>query len=155
MTLERSSEALLGMFPPKGKAGQCGGTREEPAKCSVGSTLTSLGQPPTPGMHALSFQEYCELSKDCCLSDAKCSLMLSTPWTAVHQAAQSITISLSLFKLMSIESVMPSNHLILCHPLLLCPQSSPFFPMNHLFPSGDQSVGASASASVLPVNIQG
>ena len=42
-----------------------------------------------------------------------------TPWTALHQASLSITNSRSLLKLMSIESVMPSNHLILCHPLLL------------------------------------
>ena len=45
----------------------------------------------------------------------------ATPWTAVHQASLSITNSRSLFKLMSIESVMPSNHLILCRPLLLLP----------------------------------
>ena len=44
-----------------------------------------------------------------------------TPWTAAHQAALSITNSRSLLKLMSIELVMPSNHLILCHPLLLPP----------------------------------
>ena len=44
-----------------------------------------------------------------------------TPWTAVHQASLSITNSRSLLKLMSIESVMPSSHLILCHPLLLLP----------------------------------
>ena len=43
----------------------------------------------------------------------------ATPWTAAHQASLSFTISQSLLKLMSIESVMPSNHLILCHPLLL------------------------------------
>ena len=42
----------------------------------------------------------------------------ATPWTAAHQASLSITNSQSLLKLMSIESVMPSNHLILCHPLL-------------------------------------
>ena len=42
-----------------------------------------------------------------------------TPWTAAHQASLSFTISQSLFRLMSIESLMPSNHLILCHPLLL------------------------------------
>ena len=41
------------------------------------------------------------------------------PWTAAHQASLSITNSQSLLRLMSIESVMPSNHLILCHPLLL------------------------------------
>ena len=46
---------------------------------------------------------------------------LVTPWTAARQASLSITNSRSLFKLMSIESVVPSNHLILCHPLLLLP----------------------------------
>jgi len=45
----------------------------------------------------------------------------ATPWTATRQASLSFTISRSLLKLMSIESVMPSNHLILCHPLLLLP----------------------------------
>ena len=45
--------------------------------------------------------------------------LFATPWTAAHQASLSITNSWSLLKLMSIESVMPSNHLILCHPLLL------------------------------------
>ena len=45
----------------------------------------------------------------------------STPWTAAHQASLSITNSRSLLKLMSIESVMPSNHLVLCRPLLLLP----------------------------------
>ena len=48
-----------------------------------------------------------------------------TPWTATHQASQSITKSESLLKLMSIESVMPSNHLILCHPVLLLPSIFP------------------------------
>ena len=58
---------------------------------------------------------------------------------------------------MSIESVMPSNHLILCHPFSSCPQSlqaSGSFPMSQLFASGGQSIGVSASASVLPMNIQ-
>ena len=45
--------------------------------------------------------------------------LFATPWTAAHQASLSITTSRSLLKLMSIESVMPSNHLILCHSLLL------------------------------------
>ena len=49
----------------------------------------------------------------------------ATPWTAAHQACQSITNSRSLLKLMSIELVMPSNHLILCHPLLLLPSIVP------------------------------
>ena len=48
-----------------------------------------------------------------------------TPWTAAHQASLSITNSRSLLKLMSIESVMASNHLILCHPLLLPPSIFP------------------------------
>ena len=48
-----------------------------------------------------------------------------TPWTAAHQASLSITISWNLLKLMSIESVMPSSHLILCHPLLLLPSIFP------------------------------
>ena len=48
-----------------------------------------------------------------------------TPWTATHQASLSITNSWSLLKVMSIESVIPSNHLILCHPLLLLPSIFP------------------------------
>ena len=47
--------------------------------------------------------------------------LFATPWTAAHQSFLSITNSQSLLKLMSIESVMPSNHLILCHPLSLLP----------------------------------
>ena len=48
-----------------------------------------------------------------------------TPWTAAHQASLSITISCSLLKLMSIRLVIPSNHLFLCHPLLLLPSIFP------------------------------
>ena len=66
---------------------------------------------------------------------------------------------LSLLKLMSTESVMPSNCLILHLPLLLLSSTFPsirvFFPMSRLFASGGQSIGASASASDLPMNIQG
>ena len=51
--------------------------------------------------------------------------LFATPWTAAHQASLSITNSWSLLKLMSIELVMPSNHLILCHPLLLPPSIFP------------------------------
>ena len=51
--------------------------------------------------------------------------LFATPWTAAHQASLSITNSQSLLKLMSIESVMLSNHLILCHPLLLPPSVFP------------------------------
>ena len=55
----------------------------------------------------------------CCCSVTQSCLTLCNPWTAAHQASLSLTISRSLLKLMSIESVMPSNHLILSHPLLL------------------------------------
>ena len=54
-----------------------------------------------------------------------CIRLFATPWTAAHQASLSITNSQSLPKSMSIESVMPSNHLILCHPLLLLPSIFP------------------------------
>ena len=70
----------------------------------------------------------------------------------------SINNSWSLFKLMSIELVMPSNHLILCRPFSSCPQSFPesgSFPMNQLFTSDRQSIRASALALVLPMDIQG
>ena len=80
-----------------------------------------------------------------------------TQWTAARQASLSITNSWSLLKLMSIMSAMPSNHLILCHPFPSCLQSFPtsgFFQISQFFPSGGQSIGVSASASVLPMNIQ-
>ena len=89
-----------------------------------------------------------------------CVQLFATPWTAARQASLSITNSWSLLKPMSIESVMPSNHLILCHPFL------PFSIFNlsqhqGLFPwvSSPYQVakvwtGASASTSVLPMNIQ-
>jgi len=65
--------------------------------------------------------------------------------------------SWSWLKLMSIETVMPSSHLILCCPFCSCLQSFPAwgsFPIIWLFTSGDQSIGASASASVILMNIQ-
>ena len=80
-----------------------------------------------------------------------------TPWTTAFRASLSITSSWSLPKLMSIELVMPSNHLILCRPFSFCPQSFPAsgaFPMSQFFATGGQSTGASALASVPPMNIQ-
>ena len=75
-----------------------------------------------------------------------CVSLFVTPWTAAHQASLSFTNSQSLLKLMSIESVMPSSHLILCCSLLLLPS---IFPNIKVFSneSGGQSIGASASAS--------
>ena len=83
--------------------------------------------------------------------------LFATPWTAARQASLSITNSWSLLKLMSIESMMPSNLLILCCPLFLLPSVFPsirVFLMSQFFSSRGQSIGVSASASVLPVNIQ-
>ena len=59
------------------------------------------------------------------IQSLSCVRLFVTPWTATHQASPAITNSRSLLKLMSIESVMPSNHLILCHPLLLLPSIFP------------------------------
>ena len=84
-------------------------------------------------------------------------LLFVTPWTTACQASLSITNSQSLPKLVSTESVMPSNHLILCHALPLLPSIFPSirsFQMNQFFASGGQGTGVSASASVLPMNIQ-
>ena len=77
----------------------------------------------------------------CSLLFFSCSVVsdsFETPWTAAHQASLSFTISRSLLKLMCIESVMPSNHLILCHPLLLLPS---IFPSIRVF----------SNESVLPI----
>ena len=73
------------------------------------------------------------------------------PMTTAHQASLSITNSRSLLKLKSIESVMTSNHLILCHPFLLSFPASGSFPMSWFFTSGGQSIRVSASLSVLPI----
>ena len=88
-----------------------------------------------------------------------CSIMSDslTPWTAAYQASLSITNSQSLFKLMSIELVMPSNCLIFCHPHLLPPSIFPsirVFSNESALRSGGQSIGVSASTSVLPMNSQ-
>ena len=83
-----------------------------------------------------------------------CIRLFVTPWTTARQASLSITNSQTLLKPMSIESVMPSNHLILCHPFSSCLQSCPAsgsFPISQFFTLGGQS---SALASVLPMNIQ-
>ena len=84
--------------------------------------------------------------------------LFATLWTAAHQASLSFNICQSLLKLMSTESVMPSNHLILCRPLLLL---CSIFPSIRVFSNESvlhiwwQSIRVSASASVLPMNIWG
>ena len=101
---------------------------------------------------------------NCCFFLCCCSVTQSvvsnfaTPWTAARQASLSLANSQSLLKLLSTESVVPFNHLIFCHPLLLLLQSFPAlgsFPMSRLFTSGGQSIEDSVSGSVLPMNIQG
>ena len=82
--------------------------------------------------------------------------LFASPWTAVHQAPPSSTISQSLHKLLSIESLIPSNHL-LCHPLLILPSIFPrirVFPVSELFISGGQRIWASDSASFPLMNTQ-
>ena len=88
------------------------------------------------------------------IQSLSCVRLFATPWTAAHQASLSITNSWSLFKPMSTELVMPSNHPILCHPLLLLPS---IFPSIRVFSNElvlrirwQKYYGASASA---PVNI--
>ena len=83
--------------------------------------------------------------------------LFATPWIAACQASLSITISQSSLRLTSIESVMPSSHLILGRPLLLLPPIPPsirVFSNSQLFTWGGQSTGVSALASVLPKNTQ-
>ena len=86
-----------------------------------------------------------------------CPTLCDPYGTTARQASLSITNSWSLLKLMSIQSVMPYNHLILCHPIFPLPWIFPSirdFQMSQFFTSGGQSFGVSASASVLPINIQ-
>ena len=82
--------------------------------------------------------------------------LFATPWIAARQASLSITNSQSSLRLTSIESVMPSSHLILCSPSPSAPNPSQHqsFPMSQLFAWGGQSTGVSALASFLSKNIQ-
>ena len=83
--------------------------------------------------------------------------LFATPWTTAHQASLSISDSWSPPKPISIESVMPFNHLILCHPLLFLPS---IFPSIRVFSNKSAlcirwpNIGVSASTSLLPMNIQ-
>ena len=97
-----------------------------------------------------------ELAHGRCSVQFSCSVMSNsvTPRTATCQASLSITNSQNLPKLMSVESVMPSNHLVLFSS---CPQSFPTsgsFQMSQLFASGGPNIGVSASTSVLAMNTQ-
>ena len=110
----------------------------------------------------LSFVTWTLLTRDISVQfssvqSLSCIQLFATPWPAACQASLSFINSQSLLKLMSIALVMPSNHLILCHPLLLLSSIFPSikaFQMSQFFTSGGKSIGVSASASVLPMNIQ-
>ena len=80
-----------------------------------------------------------------------------TPWIAARQASLSITNSQSSLRLISIDSVMPSSHVILCRALLLLPPIPPSgsFPTSQLFSLGGESTGVSASASFPPMKFRG
>ena len=81
--------------------------------------------------HWYSTRSTCQLSKESVVVQLlSCVQLFVTPWTAACPASLSFTISRSLLKLMSIESMMPSKHLILCHPLLLLPS---IFPIIRIF----------------------
>ena len=84
--------------------------------------------------------------------------LFETPWIAALQASLSITNSRSSLRITSIESVMPSSHLLLCRPLLFLPPIPPsirVFSMSQLFASGGQSTRVSAVASFLSKKSQG
>ena len=107
---------------------------------------------PIKGYYSTNF--YAELSSVQLLSRVR---IFVTLWTASCQTSLSITNSWSLPKPMSIKSVMPSNHLILCRPLHLLPSIFPSIRVFHLSQhsaSGSQSIGVSVSTSVLPTNTQ-
>ena len=95
-----------------------------PLDCHQSRKVSVHPPPPTSHTHTLySFSAGQSLS---------CVWLFVTPWTAAHQASPSITNSRSLLRLMSTESVMPSNHLIPCHPLLFLPS---IFPSIRVFSS--------------------
>ena len=99
-------------------------------------------------MTELNWTEWLQFNS---VQSLSCVWLFVTPWIAACQDSLSITKSRSLLKLMPIESVMPSSHLILCHPLLLLP---PIPPSIRVSSWGGQNIGVSASASVLPMNTQ-
>ena len=117
------------------------------------------GVPGPPGNKGqVPTSEVGEVRCCCCCSVTRLCLTLCDPMDCSTQVSPSFSVSWSLLELMSIELVTPSNHLTLCHPLILVPSTflaSASFPVSQLFPSGGQRTGASASASVLPMHIQG
>ena len=136
------------------------------------STRTKVKASET-SVHQWSHTDRIQWKKIVSLQGIQCDVLLSitlvihslsrirffaTPWTAARQASLFFTNSQSLLKLVSTGPMMPSNHLILCHLLLLLPSIFPrirVFSNESALASGSQSTGASAVASVIPRNIQG
>ena len=119
----------------------------------AGQKMTQVSLHWSPGGVAFS----CGGFRFCSVQSLSHVRPFTTPWTAACQASLSITNSQSWPKLMSIELVMPSNHLILCCPLLLPSSIFPnirVFSKSQFFASRGQSIRVSASASVLPMNTQ-
>ena len=118
-----------------------------PFPCALYGQITTQEEAECSGSLCLGVDHY----GFCCCWVAQSCPTLRNPWSAAHQASLSLTISQSLLKPMSVELVMSSNHLILCHPLFLPPQSFPAsgsFSVSWLFPSGGQVL----SFSIRPSN---
>ena len=121
------------------------------------STKTPLHTPPNQNSALPKRNLFLDFLQQQFSSVAQSCPTFCDPMDAARQASLSITNSWILLKLMSIELVMPPNHLIFCHPLLFLPLiflSIGVFSNESVFASGGQSIGVSASASVLPMNIQ-
>ena len=133
-------------------------TLSDPMDCSLsGSSIHGIFQARVLEWGAIAFSGPQGLYQFNSVQSLSHVRLFAAPRIAARQVSLSITNSQSLPKLMSIKSVMPSSHLILCRPLLLLPQSLPAsesFPMSQFFAQGGQSIGVSASASVLPKNTQ-
>ena len=115
--------------------------------CSPVSYIHLHAQAPTSISNSIWNLTSCKINlylfSCCCFPVAKSCLLFVTSWTAARQASLSFTISQSLLRLMSFELMMPFNHLILCHPLLLLPSIFPsirVFAMGQLFTLGGQSI---------------
>ena len=111
--------------------------------------------------HFLSMKVFCfpliDYAQFSSVQSLSCVRLFETPWTAALQASLSITNSWSLLTLMSIELVMPSNHLILCHPLLLPPSvflSIGVFANESVLHIRWPKYWSFSSTSVLPMNTQ-
>ena len=134
-------------FMKQGTQSQCTGTTLRDGKGGRWEGSSGWGTHVHPWLiHDNSVQFSCSVASDSV-----------TPWIAARQASLYITSFQSLPKPVSIESVMPSSHLIFCCPLRLLPPIPPsirVFPMSQLFTWGGQSTGVSASTSVLPMSTQ-